>query len=125
MLAAKLIDYSRSLFTLLGERRKTERVDFKCSVTITCKHRSGNVTMHVCSCLNVSNHGIGLESFEPIPVSCDVYIHSEAHNLKGFGRILWSVQKGDRFFAGCNLRPKAAVRLSRFALRLIRSGASS
>ena len=121
MLVAKMMDYSRCLYTLLGDRRKTERVDLKFTVAMTCKHRAGNVTTHVCSCVNVSEHGIGLESLEPIPVSCDVYIHSETQNLKRFGRILWTAQRGDRFLAGCNLRPKARVRLSRFALRLIRT----
>ena len=106
MLVEKLIDYSRALYTLLGERRKTERVEFKCMVSVTCTHRSGWVTMHVCSCLNLSDAGMGLESFEPIPANSHVYIQSGKHHLKRFGRVRWSVQKGDRFFVGCSFRPK-------------------
>jgi len=105
MLVEKLIDYSRSLYTLLGERRKTERVEFHCAVAVSCKNRYGSLTTNVCNCLNLSDRGIGLESPEPIPVSCDVYIHSETHNLKRFGRVRWCVQRGDRFFFGCSFRP--------------------
>ena len=100
----KLIDYSRSLYTLLGERRKVERVDFKCAVSMTCRHRSGAVSTHVCACLNLSDHGMGLESLEPIPANCIVYIQSARHKLGRVGRIRWTVQKGDHFYAGCDFR---------------------
>ena len=101
MLVAKIKDYGRSFYTLLGERRKAERVEFTCRLAVSCKNRYGSLTTHVCSCLNLSDRGIGLESPEPIPVGSDCYIHSETHSLKRFGKVRWCVQKGDRVLLGC------------------------
>jgi hypothetical protein len=104
MLVEKIIDYSRHFYTLLGDRRKAERLDFNCKVTVSCKNRYGSLTTHVCNCLNLSDRGIGLESPEPIPTNCDVYIHSETHNMRRFGLVRWCVQSGDRFFVGCSFK---------------------
>ena len=105
MLVERLIDYSRSIYVLLGERRRTERVEFCCKVTVSVKNRYGSLTTHVCACLNLSDGGIGLESPELVPTNSDVYIHSEAYNLKRFGRVRWCMQKGDRVFLGCSFQP--------------------
>ena len=102
MLVEKLADYRRSIFTLLGERRDSERRDFHGTVTVSRKNRYAS--SYVCSGINLSNSGIGLSSLEPIPVSCDVYLHSERHNLRRFGRVRWCVLKGDRYFIGCDFR---------------------
>ncbi len=104
MLVEKIIDYSRSFYTLLGERRKAQRIDFDCKVTVSCKNRYGSLTTHACECLNLSDGGIGLVSPEPIPLSCDVYIHSEVHNLKRFARVRWCTQKGSRVLIGCSFQ---------------------
>lgn len=101
MLVAKLLDYSRSVYTLLGERRKASRVDFSCQVTVSCKNRYGSLTTHICSCVNISDRGIALESPEPIPTNCDVYIHSEMESLRRFARVRWCARKGDRVLLGC------------------------
>ena len=103
MLVEKLFNYSRSIYTRLSERRDSERLDFQCMVTVSCINRYGS--SYVCSCVNLSNSGIGLQSFEPIPVNCDVYLHSERQNLKRFARVRWCVLRGDRYFIGCNFRP--------------------
>ena len=101
MIVEKLKDYGRSLYSLLGERRKAERMDFSCSITVSCKDRYGQLTTHVCRCLNVSARGIGLISPEPVPENSDIYLHSENHNLKRFARVKYCVRKGDSNYLGC------------------------
>jgi|SRR5581483_3546995 len=105
MIVEKLIDYGRSIYTLFGERRRAERVDFNCSITVSCKDRYGLLTTHDCTCLNISNAGIGFLSPDVISENSDVYIHSETHNLKRFGRVRYCTQKGDRNYVGCFFRP--------------------
>src|SRR5438045_2481977 len=103
MLVEKLFNYGHSIYTRLSERRDSERLDFHGTVTVSCSSRYGS--SYVCSCVNLSNSGIGLQSFEPIPVNSDVYLHSERHNLKRFGKVRWCVLRGDLYFIGCNFRP--------------------
>jgi hypothetical protein len=105
MIVEKLMDYGRSIYTLFGERRKAERIDFNCDITVSCKNRYGQLTTHACICLNVSERGIGFISPEPLTENADVYIHSETHNLKRFGRVRYSTQKGDKNYIGCIFRP--------------------
>lgn len=105
MIVDKLKDYGRSFYALLGERRKAGRLDFNCSVTVSCKNRYGQLTTHACTCLNVSDKGLGFLSSEPIPENSDIYIHSETHNLKRFARVRYCVQKGNAHYVGCFFRP--------------------
>jgi c-di-GMP-binding flagellar brake protein YcgR len=105
MIVEKLLDYGRSFYSLLGERRKTERVEFACSITVSCKNRYGQLTTHACTCLNVSAKGMGFVSPESIAANSDVYIHSETHNLKRFAHVSYCSQKGDRNYVGCYFRP--------------------
>ena len=105
MIVEKLKDYGRSFYSLLGDRRKAERVDFHCSLTVSCKDKYGQLTTHVCTCVNVSTKGIGLISPEPIPANSDVYVHSEGHNLKRFARVRYCDRKGDRSYIGCYFKP--------------------
>ena len=105
MIVEKLMDYGRSFYSLLGERRKAERLEFNCSITVSCKNRYGQLTTHACTCLNISEKGIGFVSPEPISANADVYLHSETHNLKRFGRVRYCTQKGDRNYVGCMFRP--------------------
>jgi hypothetical protein len=107
MFIERLFNYCGSIYARLSERRDSERRDFQGTVTVRCKNRDGS--SYVCSCVNLSSSGIGLESFEPIPVKCDVYLQSERHNLKRFGRVRWCVLRGDRYFLGCNFRPVPKV----------------
>src|SRR5262245_40726763 len=100
MLVEKLFNYSSSIYARLSERRDCERMDLNCTMTVSCTKRDGS--SYVCSCVNLSDSGIGLQSFEPIPVNSDVYLHSGRHNLKRFGRVRWCVLRGDRYFIGCN-----------------------
>src|SRR5215472_4652488 len=101
MIVEKLMDYGRSIYVLFGERRKAERVDFHCSITVSCKNRYGQLTTHACTCLNVSERGIGFMSPEVIPENTDIYIHSETHNLKRFAQVRYCTQRGDNNYVGC------------------------
>jgi hypothetical protein len=105
MFVEKLIDYGRSFYSLLGERRKGQRLDFNCTVTVSCKNRYGQLTAHTCQCVNVSDSGIGIESPDRIPDNSDIYIHSETHNLKKFARVLYCHRRGDRTYLGCSFQP--------------------
>jgi hypothetical protein len=105
MIVAKLIDYGRSFYSLLGERRKSERLDFHCSITVSCKNSYGQLTTHMCTLLNVSEKGMAFVSPEVISENSDIYIHSETHNLKRFARIRYCTQKEDKNFIGCVFRP--------------------
>ena len=101
MLVEKLMDYGRSFYSLLGDRRKAERVEFSCSVTVSYKDRYGQLTTQPATCLNLSTKGICLAAMERIPDNCDVYIHSENHNLRRFARVRYCSQRGDQMFIGC------------------------
>ena len=101
MFKEKLFDYGRSFYALLGDRRKAERVDFNCSITVSCKDKYGQLTTHVCTCLNLSTKGIGLVCPESIPENADVYVHSDSHNLKRFARVKYCHRKGDSNYIGC------------------------
>jgi hypothetical protein len=105
MFVEKLMDYGRSFYSLLGDRRKAERVEFNCGITVSSKNRYGQLTTHACTCMNISEKGIGFVSPELIPENADVYIHSETHNLKRFARVRYSSQRGDRNYIGCMFRP--------------------
>ena len=105
MIVEKLMDYGRSIYSLLGERRKAQRIDFNCSITVSCKNRYGQLTSHTCTCLNISERGIGFLAPEALAENSDVYIHSETHNLKRFGRVRYCTQKGDQNYIGCFFRP--------------------
>ena len=113
MLVEKLFNYSRSIYTRLSERRDSQRLDFQGTVTVSCNNRFAS--SYVCSCVNLSESGIGLQAYEPIPVNSDVYLHSGKHNLKRFGRVRWCVLRGDRYFIGCSFRPAPKQRAANFA----------
>src|SRR5579883_2190614 len=100
MFVDKLKDYGRSFYSLLGERRKAERVEFECSITVSCKNRYGQLTSHVCKCVNISDKGIGFVSPEALIPNSDIYVHSETHNLRRFARIKYCTQKADVFHVG-------------------------
>jgi hypothetical protein len=102
MLFEMLFNYSRSVYNRLSERRDSERKDFQGTVTVSCKDRYRS--SYVCSCVNLSDSGIGLVSYEPIPLKCDVYVQSTRHNLQRFGKVRWCVLRGDRYFIGCSFR---------------------
>ena len=74
-------------------------------MTISCKDRYGQLTTHVCTCVNISDKGTGFISPEPIAENSDIYIHSETHNLKRFGRVRYCERKGDTYHVGCTVRP--------------------
>ena len=104
MFVEKLIDYGRSFYTLLGERRKSQRVEFPCKITVSCKNRYGQLTTQVGACLNISERGMGIEAAEPVPENSDIYIHSETHNVKRFARVRYCIRKGDVVYLGCSFR---------------------
>ena len=109
MLIKKLFEYSRSVYTRLSERRDSERLDSGGTVIVSRSHR--HASTYVCSCVNLSDSGIGLQAFEPLPVNCDVYLHSDRHGLNRFGRVRWCVLRGDRYYIGCNFRPAPKGRI--------------
>src|SRR5690348_16184650 len=105
MIVEKLLDYGRSFYSLLGERRKAVRMDFNCRITVSCKNRYGQLTTYACTCLNVSDKGLGFTSPEPIAEDSDIYIHSETHNVKRFARVRYCNSKGGSHYVGCFFRP--------------------
>jgi hypothetical protein len=104
MIVEKLMDYGRSLCSLLGERRKSDRFDFQCNIMVSSKNRYGQLTTHLCKCLNVSEKGLGFVSPDPIAEDADIYIHSETHNLKRFARVRYCVRRGEANYVGCMFR---------------------
>jgi hypothetical protein len=108
MMVEKLKDYGRSFYSLLGERRKAERVDFNGTVSVSCKDRYGQLTTHVCTCLNLSTKGLGLVSPEAIPENSDIYVHSEDHNFKRFARVRYCLRRGERNYIGCYFQASPA-----------------
>jgi hypothetical protein len=117
MLLKKLFNYSRSIYARLSERRDSARTDFRGSVTVTCWKRYG--PSYACSFVNLSESGIGLESFEPMPTKCDIYLHSERHKLKRFGTVRWCVLRGDRYYIGCSFRSAPRGRTARLVAALV------
>ena len=95
-----LMGRARSLYQLLGNRRKSERPGLASEITVSCKDAYGHLTKSVCSCVDVSLRGIALDSAEMIPRNTYVLLRSDPLNLNHFAIVRYCNLHGDLFRIG-------------------------
>jgi hypothetical protein len=71
-----LIRSGRSLYYLFGNRRKFDRMPISGTIRVVVKSFS-LVTTHVCSCVDISPRGIGLDCPELIALETVVQLTSD------------------------------------------------
>jgi hypothetical protein len=91
--------YARSFYILLGNRRKFERVPFSGTIFVTCKGFVVDTT-HVCSFVDISPRGIGVECPEPLTVDEFVEVHADDHGPRRRARVCYCLQRGERHRVG-------------------------
>jgi hypothetical protein len=98
-LGPALIRSSRSLYYLLSNRRKFDRQPISGTIRVVI-NSFGLVTTHVCSCVDVSPRGIGLDCPELIALETVVQLTSDQDKASRFARIRYCEQRGPMFRAG-------------------------
>jgi hypothetical protein len=83
---ALLVGYGRSFYWLLGNRRKFDRVPFSGNIRATCKG-GGLITKHVCSCVDISPSGIGIDCPELMLRDAVVQLSSDEEDSGRFARV--------------------------------------
>ena len=80
-----IVRYAQSLYKILTNRRKFERVP----VTGTVLATYGSVVpiTQTCSCVDVSPRGIAIDSPEPIDPNTFVALRSDEHDPKRWARV--------------------------------------
>jgi hypothetical protein len=95
----------RSLYHLLGNRRKFERTPFSGVILMTAGYAI--VTTHVCSCADISPRGIGIGCSESIPVDEVVALHSDVEGPRRLARVRHCQQHGPIYRIGLEFMPDA------------------
>lgn len=88
-----LVRYARSLYELLGNRRKFQRVPMSGTVFITCKGAVIDST-YVARCLDLSPRGIGIESSEPFALDQFVQVHTDDYGPRRLARVRYCIASG-------------------------------
>jgi len=104
-----LMGRARSLYQLLGNRRKSERPGLASEITVSCKDAYGHLTKSVCSCVDVSLRGIALDSPEMIPTNSYVLLRSDPLSLNHFGVVRYCNLHGDLFRIGLEFTAEPEV----------------
>jgi hypothetical protein len=97
--AIPLIRSSRSLYYLLGNRRTFDRQPISGNIRVVIKS-FGLVTTNVCSCVDISPRGIGLDCPELITLETVVQLTSDEDKASRFARIRYCELRGRMFRAG-------------------------
>jgi hypothetical protein len=105
MLGQKLRDYSRSFYSLLSNRRKTERLEFVCPVTVSSKNQYGQISTQMGGCLNISQGGLAIECEEPLAPNTELFVHAETSNLRRFATVRQCDGEAPRYILHCAFRP--------------------
>ena len=98
-LGSAFIRSGRSLYYLFGNRRKFGRMPISGTIRVIVKSFS-LVTTHVCSCVDISPRGIGLDCPELIALETVVQLTSDQDDSSRFARIQYCEQRGPIFRAG-------------------------
>ena len=103
-----LIYQIRSLYQLLGDRRKFERTPATGAILITAGYAI--VTTHVCSCADISPQGIGINCSESIAVDDLVAVHSDVEGPRRLARVRYCQQRGAIYRIGLEFMPDGRPR---------------
>ena len=98
-LGPAIIRSGRSLYYLFGNRRKFERLPISGTIRVVVKSFAF-VTTHVCSCVDISPRGIGLDCPELITFETVVQLTSDEDKSSRFARIRYCELRGRMFRAG-------------------------
>jgi hypothetical protein len=92
----------RSLYHLLGNRRKFERQPASGTIRVTCR-TVYVVSTHECLLVDVSPRGIGIQCPEPIPPDMFVQLTSGEGGVTRFARVRYCVRRDATFRVGLEL----------------------
>ena len=85
--------WMRSLYQVLANRRKFERVPISGTVR-TVTPGSAMDVMHVCSCVDISPRGMAIDSPEPLALDVVVPIQAEGEGSRRFARVCYCLDRG-------------------------------
>jgi len=94
-----LLRHARSFYELLGNRRKFERAPLTGTVFLSSKGLVMDTT-HVASCVNVSLHGMAVDSPESLPADAFVEVHSDNYGPRRRARVRHCTQRGQVYRIG-------------------------
>ena len=97
--AGSLARCVRSLYELLGNRRKFERTPMSGTILVT---RKGSVveTTEVSSCVDISPRGIAIECSEQFMKDSVLQLHSGDHGPHRLARVCYCIPSGERYRIG-------------------------
>jgi PilZ domain len=101
-----IVRYARKFYELLGNRRKFDRVLTSGTVFLLCK---GSVidTTHVCSCVDISPRGIGIECPERLAVGAYVQLQSVDQGTLRLARVRHILERDGKYRMGLEFVAKA------------------
>lgn len=100
--------FARSLYQLLANRRKYERQPISGVVKIICKGYVTEVT-HVCTCVDISPRGIGIESPERMEPDMVVPLHTDEQGSNQLARVCYCQQQDAIYRIGLEFVSAAAA----------------
>jgi len=97
--------WMRSLYQVLANRRKFERVPISGTVRTTVTPGSAMDMMHVCSCVDISPRGMAIDSPEPLALDMVVPIQAEGEGSRRFARVCYCLDRGIGYRIGLEFIP--------------------
>jgi hypothetical protein len=91
--------YARSIYQILSNRRKFERVPISGTVHATC-HGIVMDTTHVCTCVDISRSGIGIDCPVELAAGTFVSLHEEEQGPRRIARVCYCRQQGETYRIG-------------------------
>jgi hypothetical protein len=101
-----IVRYARKFYELLGNRRKFERVPASGTVFLVLKGSVIDIT-HVCSCVDISPRGIGIECPEPLAVGAYVQLQSVEQGTARLARVRHIMEREGKYRMGLEFVAKA------------------
>jgi hypothetical protein len=99
---------ARSLYLLLGNRRKFERAPISSAILATYQGPTTVIT-RTCSCVDISPRGIAIDSLEPMEPNTLVALHSDTdeHGAKRCALVRYCRERGILYRIGLEFLAEA------------------
>lgn len=97
--AGGFIGCVRSLYKLLGNRRKYERLPASGNIFAICKGVVVDTT-YACSCVDISPRGIAIDSMEPMAVDALLRLRSDEHGPRRLARVRYCIRRSASYRIG-------------------------
>jgi hypothetical protein len=95
-------DYAKSLYVLLGNRRRYPRLP--ASGTILATSRGGAITAtHICSLVDISLHGMAVECSDGLSPDIFLDVQSEDHGSPRLARVRYCVPHAGMYRVGLEI----------------------